>query len=554
MEDIEIARNTKLDNIVEIATKAGIKEEELEQYGKYKAKIDSNKLFKRLANKKSGKLILVTSINPTPLGEGKTTMAIGIADGLSRIGKKAILALREPSLGPVFGIKGGATGGGHAQVAPMEEINLHFTGDIHAITSANDLLSAIIDNHIYFGNELEFEKVTWKRCIDLNDRQLRKVETGLSGEKNIVKREDGFDITVASEIMAILCLATDLQDLKRRIGNIIVGYNKEGKPITAKDLHAEGSLTVLLKDAIKPNLVQTLEHTPAIIHGGPFANIAHGCNSIIATKTAMKLADYTITEAGFGSDLGAEKFLDIKCRKANLKPDAVVCVATIRALKYHGGQAQDQIKEENLEALKNGIANLNKHLDNLKNKFGLNVIVAINKFATDTQDEINMLKQELDKQNIELSLVESHEKGSAGAVDIAEKLVSLVKREENFKYIYQDEDTIKEKIEKVATSIYGAEGVEYSQQALEEIEKIEKLGFSKYPVCIAKTQYSFSDDPKNLECKEPFKIHVNEINIKAGAEFIVAITGKIMTMPGLPRNPAAEKIDIDSDGNIVGIF
>ena len=554
MEDIEIARNTKLDNIVEIATKAGIKEDELEQYGKYKAKIDSKKLFKRLESKQNGKLILVTSINPTPLGEGKTTMAIGIADGLSRIGKKAILALREPSLGPVFGIKGGATGGGHAQVAPMEEINLHFTGDIHAITSANDLLSAIIDNHIYFGNELGFEKVTWKRCIDLNDRQLRKVETGLSGEKNIVKREDGFDITVASEIMAILCLATDLQDLKRRIGNIIVGYNKEGKPITAKDLNAEGSLTVLLKDAIKPNLVQTLEHTPAIIHGGPFANIAHGCNSVIATKTALKLADYTITEAGFGSDLGAEKFLDIKCRKANLKPDAVVCVATIRALKYHGEQPKDQIKEENLEALKNGIANLNRHLDNLKNKFGLNVIVAINKFSTDTQAEINLLKQELDKQNIELSLVESHEKGSTGAVDIAEKLVKLVEKEENFKYIYQDEDTIKEKIEKVAINIYGAEGVEYSKEALEEIEKIEKLGFSKYPVCIAKTQYSFSDDPKNLECKEPFKIHVNEINIKAGAEFIVAITGKIMTMPGLPRNPAAEKIDIDSDGNIVGIF
>ena len=554
MEDIEIARNTKLDNIVEIATKAGIKEDELEQYGKYKAKIDSKKLFKRLESKQNGKLILVTSINPTPLGEGKTTMAIGIADGLSRIGKKAILALREPSLGPVFGIKGGATGGGHAQVAPMEEINLHFTGDIHAITSANDLLSAIIDNHIYFGNELGFEKVTWKRCIDLNDRQLRKVETGLSGEKNIVKREDGFDITVASEIMAILCLATDLQDLKRRIGNIIVGYNKEGKPITAKDLHAEGSLTVLLKDAIKPNLVQTLEHTPAIIHGGPFANIAHGCNSVIATKTALKLADYTITEAGFGSDLGAEKFLDIKCRKANLKPDAVVCVATIRALKYHGGQPKDQIKEENLEALKNGIANLNRHLDNLKNKFGLNVIVAINKFSTDTQAEINLLKQELDKQNIELSLVESHEKGSTGAVNIAEKLVKLVEKEENFKYIYQDEDTIKEKIEKVAINIYGAEGVEYSKEALEEIEKMEKLGFSKYPVRIAKTQYSFSDDPKNLECKEPFKIHVNEINIKAGAEFIVAITGKIMTMPGLPRVPSAEKIDIDSDGNIVGIF
>ena len=554
MEDIEIARNTKLDNIEKIAIKAGIEEDELEQYGKYKAKIDSKKLLKRLENKKNGKLILVTSINPTPLGEGKTTMAIGIADGLSKIGKKAILALREPSLGPVFGIKGGATGGGFAQVAPMEDINLHFTGDIHAITSANDLLSAIIDNHIYFGNELGFEKITWKRCIDLNDRQLRKIETGLSGEKNIVKREDGFDITVASEIMAILCLATDLQDLKRRIGNIIVGYNKEGKPITVKDLHAEGSLTVLLKDAIKPNLVQTLEHTPAIIHGGPFANIAHGCNSVIATKTALKLADYTITEAGFGSDLGAEKFLDIKCRKANLKPDAVVCVATIRALKYHGGQSKDQIKEENLEALKNGIKNLNRHLDNLKNKFGLNVIVAINKFSTDTDAEINLLKNELDKQNIELSLVESHEKGSIGAVDIAEKIVKLSEKEENFKYIYEDKESIKEKIEKVACNIYGAEGVEFSEKALEEISKIEELGFSKYPVCIAKTQYSFSDDPKNLECKEPFKIHVNEINIKAGAEFIVAITGKIMTMPGLPRVPAAEKIDIDKDGNIVGIF
>ena len=554
MEDIEIARNTKLDNIEKIAIKAGIEEDELEQYGKYKAKIDSKKLLKRLENKKNGKLILVTSINPTPLGEGKTTMAIGIADGLSRIGKKAILALREPSLGPVFGIKGGATGGGFAQVAPMEDINLHFTGDIHAITSANDLLSAIIDNHIYFGNELGFEKITWKRCIDLNDRQLRKIETGLSGEKNIVKREDGFDITVASEIMAILCLATDLQDLKRRIGNIIVGYNKEGKPITVKDLHAEGSLTVLLKDAIKPNLVQTLEHTPAIIHGGPFANIAHGCNSVIATKTALKLADYTITEAGFGSDLGAEKFLDIKCRKANLKPDAVVCVATIRALKYHGGQSKDQIKEENLEALKNGIKNLNRHLDNLKNKFGLNVIVAINKFSTDTDAEINLLKNELDKQNIELSLVESHEKGSIGAVDIAEKIVKLSEKEENFKYIYEDKESIKEKIEKVACNIYGAEGVEFSEKALEEISKIEELGFSKYPVCIAKTQYSFSDDPKNLECKEPFKIHVNEINIKAGAEFIVAITGKIMTMPGLPRVPAAEKIYIDKDGNIVGIF
>ncbi len=391
MEDIDIARNTKLKDITEIAKKVGINDEEVEQYGKYKAKIDSKKISDRLKNKKDGKLILVTSINPTPLGEGKTTMAIGLADGLTRIGEKAILALREPSLGPVFGIKGGATGGGYAQVAPMEDINLHFTGDIHAITSANDLLAAMIDNHIYFGNELGFEKVTWKRCVDLNDRQLRKIETGLSGEKNIIQREDGFDISVASEIMAILCLSTDIKDLKRRIANIIVGYNKENEPITAHDLHAEGALTVLLKDAINPNLVQTLEHTPAIIHGGPFANIAHGCNSIIATKTAMKLADYTITEAGFGSDLGAEKFLDIKCRKANLKPDAVVCVATIRALKYHGGQAKEEVKQENLEALSNGLHNLNRHLDNLKNKFGLNVIVAINKFSTDTDAEIELL-------------------------------------------------------------------------------------------------------------------------------------------------------------------
>ncbi len=557
MEDIEIARSTKLNYITDIAKKAGIEEDELEQYGKYKAKIDNKKILKRLQNKKDGKLILVTSINPTPLGEGKTTMAIGLADGLTRIGKNAMLALREPSLGPVFGVKGGATGGGYAQVAPMEDINLHFTGDLHAITSANDLLAAMIDNYIYYGNELGFEKVTWKRCIDLNDRQLRKINTGLSEEKNIVSREDGFDISVASEIMAILCLSTDIKDLKRRIGNIIVGYNKQNKPITAKDLHAEGALTVLLKDAIKPNLVQTLEHTPAIIHGGPFANIAHGCNSIIATKTAMKLADYTITEAGFGSDLGAEKFLDIKCRKANLKPDAVVCVATIRALKYHGGQPKEEVKKENLEALKNGIANLNKHLDNLKNKFGLNVIVAINRFLTDTDAEIELLQNSLKEQQIDLSLVESHQKGSIGAKDLAEKIVKLVEKKENFKYIYEDNDSIKEKIEKVAKNIYGAQGVEYSEEALKEIDKIESLQnveYSKFPVCIAKTQYSFSDDAKNLECKEPFTLHVNQIILKSGAEFIVAITGKIMTMPGLPRIPAAEKIDIDEDGNIVGIF
>ncbi len=554
MEDIEIARNTELEKIDKIAENIGIKEDEIEIYGRYKAKIDNKALLERLKDKKNGKLILVTSINPTPLGEGKTTMAIAIADGLKRIGEKSILALREPSLGPVFGIKGGATGGGHAQVAPMEDINLHFTGDIHAITSANDLLSAMIDNHIYFGNELGFKKVTWKRCVDLNDRQLRKIQTGLSGEKNIVPREDGFDISVASEIMAILCLAEDLQDLKRRIGNITVGYNNSDEPIYAKDLHAEGALTVLLKDAIKPNLVQTLEHTPAIIHGGPFANIAHGCNSVIATKTAMKLADYTITEAGFGSDLGAEKFLDIKCRKAGLKPDAVVIVATIRALKYHGGQPKEDIKNENIEALKSGIRNLNRHIENIKNVYGLNVIVAINRFDTDTEAEIEELQKNLKNQDVEMSLVESHEKGSIGAVEIAEKIVKYASRTENFKYAYEDEDTLTEKIEKIATKIYGAEKVEYTDEAMEKIKKIEKSEYSKLPVCIAKTQYSFSDDPKNLECKEPFSIHVSDVELKTGAEFIVVKTGKIMTMPGLPRIPSAEKIDIDEDGNIMGIF
>lgn len=554
MEDIEIARNTELEKIDKIAENIGIKEDEIEIYGRYKAKIDNKALLERLKDKENGKLILVTSINPTPLGEGKTTMAIAIADGLKRIGEKSILALREPSLGPVFGIKGGATGGGHAQVAPMEDINLHFTGDIHAITSANDLLSAMIDNHIYFGNELEFKKVTWKRCVDLNDRQLRKIQTGLSGEKNIVPREDGLDISVASEIMAILCLAENLQDLKRRIGNITVGYNNSDEPIYAKDLHAEGALTVLLKDAIKPNLVQTLEHTPAIIHGGPFANIAHGCNSVIATKTAMKLADYTITEAGFGSDLGAEKFLDIKCRKAGLKPDAVVIVATIRALKYHGGQPKEDIKNENIEALKSGIRNLNRHIENIKNVYGLNVIVAINRFDTDTEAEIEELQKNLKNQDVEMSLVESHEKGSIGAVEIAEKIVKCALRTENFKYAYEDEDTLTEKIEKIATKIYGAEKVEYTDEAMEKIKKIEKSEYSKLPVCIAKTQYSFSDDPKNLECKEPFSIHVSDVELKTGAEFIVVKTGKIMTMPGLPRIPSAEKIDIDEDGNIMGIF
>ena len=500
MEDIEIARNTKLEKIANIAKSIEIEEEELELYGKYKAKISPESYTKR-KNKKDGKLILVTAINPTPLGEGKTTMAIGLADGLRKLQKNAILALREPSLGPVFGIKGGATGGGYSQIAPMEDINLHFTGDIHAITSANNLLSAMIDNHIYFGNELGFDRVVWKRCVDLNDRQLRAVNTGLSNEKNIVPRMDGFDISVASEIMAIFCLATDIHDLKRRIGNIIVGYTKENKPITAKDLKADGAMTVLLKDAINPNLVQTLEKTPAIVHGGPFANIAHGCNSVIATKLALKLGDYVITEAGFGADLGAEKFLDIKCRVADLKPGAVVCVATIKALKYHGGMPKEEIKQESIEYLANGFANLEKHIDNLKNVYGLNVIVAINKYTHDTQKEIDFLQKKLQEKEIGLSLVESWEKGGEGAVDLAKQIVELVEKPSNFAFAYELDKTIEEKIEQIATKVYGAEGVEFSEDALQKIKEITNLGYGKLPVCIAKTQYSLSDDPKNLECK-----------------------------------------------------
>ena len=554
MEDIEIARNTKLEIIEKIAEGIGIDEEYVENYGKYKAKISLD-ILKKLENKKEGKLVLITAINPTPLGEGKTTIAIGLADGLRKIGKNSILALREPSLGPVFGIKGGATGGGHSQVVPMEDINIHFTGDIHAITSANNLLSAIIDNHIYHGNELNIEKVTWKRCVDLNDRQLRVVNTGLSGEKNIVPREDGFDITVASEIMAIICLATDIDDLKRRLGNIIIGYNNEQKPVTAHDLKAEGAMTVLLKDALNPNLVQTLEHTPAIIHGGPFANIAHGCNSVVATKMALKLSNYTVTEAGFGADLGAEKFLNIKTRRLEKTPDAVVIVATIKALKYHGGMVKDELEKEDIEALKNGSKNLLKHIENLKEKFGVNVIVAINKFNQDTENEIETLRKILEKENVKLSLVESWSKGGEGAIDLAEKVVNLCEEKENeFKYIYNLKDTIKEKVEKVAKNIYGADGVEYSKEAEEQIEKIENMGYGNLPICIAKTQYSFSDDAKNLECNSSFNIHVKEVKLKAGAEFIVILTGKVMTMPGLPKHPASEQIDIDEQGNIVGIF
>ena len=553
MGDIEIARNIKLEKIQDIAKKIEISEDELELYGKYKAKI-SDDVYKRLQDKENGKLVLVTAINPTPLGEGKTTISIGLADGLRKIGKKSVLALREPSLGPVFGIKGGAAGGGHSQVAPMEDINLHFTGDIHAITSANNLLSALIDNHIYFGNELKIKEVIWKRCVDLNDRQLRKITCGLSGEKNVVPREDGFDISVASEIMAILCLATDIKDLKRRLGNIVIGYNEDRKPVKASDLKAEGSLTVLLKDAMKPNLVQTLERTPAIIHGGPFANIAHGCNSIVATKLALKLGDYVITEAGFGADLGAEKFLNIKCRTAGLKPDAVVCVATLKALKYHGGVCKEEIQKENIEALDRGTKNLFKHIENIKNKFGLNVIVAINKYATDSQKEIEYLQSKLKEKNVELSLVESWEKGGEGATDLAEKVTKLCEKEENFKFIYDVNEKIEEKIRKIAKEIYGAEGIELSENAKESIKFIVENGYDKLPVCIAKTQYSFSDDPKNLECLEPFKIHVQDIILKAGAEFIVVITGKIFTMPGLPKVPAAESIDLNEKGEIVGLF
>lgn len=587
MSDIEIAKNSKMKKINEITDKLGIPEEYVENYGKYKAKISIkylDEINKEENFKEDGKLILVTSINPTPLGEGKTTASIGLCDGLNKLLKKvAILALREPSMGPVFGIKGGATGGGYSQVVPMEDINLHFTGDIHAITSANNLLSAIIDNHIYFGNELDIQNVTWKRCVDLNDRELRKVEVGLSGEKRMKSRVDEFDISVASEIMAILCLSTSINDLKRRLGNIIIGYNSKNQPVTCRDLKAEGILAVILKDAINPNIVQTLENNPAIIHGGPFANIAHGCNSILATKMAMKLGDYVVTEAGFGADLGAEKFLNIKCRKFGISPDCVVIVATIRALKYHGGASKENVAFEDINSLKNGIKNLKKHIENIKS-FGLNPIVAINKFNADTEKEIQVLEDELNGV-CEFSLLESWGKGSDGALDLASKVIKVCEMPHTFKNTYSLDDSIKTKIEKVAKNIYGADGVDYSEEAEKQISFLEKLNetegeFSndkdkkckfaegvnvksnlnemvnptKVPICIAKTQYSFSDDEKNLLCDHPFKIHVTSVEFKAGAEFIVVKTGKIMTMPGLPKNPAAENIDLDENGNVEGIF
>lgn len=553
MTDIEIARSTKLLSIDKIASEIGLNSDEYFMYGKYKCKID-NSVYNRLKNKKNGKLILVTAISPTPLGEGKTTMSIAIADGLRAIGKKSILALREPSLGPVFGIKGGATGGGMVQVAPMEDINLHFTGDIHAITSANNLLSAMIDNHIYFGNELQFDRVVWKRCLDLNDRQLRVVNTGLSGEKGLVPRMDKFDITVASEVMAILCLSKDIIDLKRRLGKIIVGYRKDNSPIFASDLKAEGSMAVLLKDAMMPNLVQTLEHTPAIIHGGPFANIAHGCNSVVATKIALKLSDYVITEAGFGADLGAEKFLDIKCRNIDIKPDAVVIVATIKALKYHGGIPKEDITNENIEGLDKGLHNLYCHIDNIKNKFGLNVIVALNKYSHDTDKEIKYLEDKLAQHDVSLSIVTSYTEGSAGAIDIANTLVELTNKPSTLNYIYDINESIESKIEKIATKVYHAKGVIYDDKATEQIKELVKLGYDKLPICIAKTQYSLSDDPKNLECRNDYNIRIRSIEIKNGAGFIVALAGKIMTMPGLPKVPAAENITLNENIEIEGIF
>ena len=554
MSDIEIAQNTEMKNINEIAEVAGIDKKYIEQYGNYKAKIDLS-LLENL-NKKIGKLILVTAINPTPAGEGKTTTTIGLADSLKKLGKNVVVALREPSLGPVFGIKGGATGGGYAQVVPMEDINLHFTGDFHAIGSANNLLAAMLDNHIYQGNSLNIDptKITWKRCVDMNDRQLRFVQDGLGGEKNGVPRADGFDITVASEVMAVFCLASSMEDLKTRLSKLIVGYTYEDKPVTAGDLKAEGAMAALLKEAIKPNLVQTLEHTPAIVHGGPFANIAHGCNSVIATKMAMNLGDYAVTEAGFGADLGAEKFLDIKCRLANLKPSAVVIVATIRALKMHGGISKDNLNVENLEALKKGIPNLLQHVSNIKNVYHLPSVVAINRFPTDTQKEIDLIINKCKNLGVNVVLSDVWAKGSNGGLELAKEVMNLCNEGNNFKYSYELENTIENKIETIVKRIYGGKGVIFTPEAKGQIKRLTDLGFSKLPICIAKTQYSFSDDMTKLGVPENFEVTVREVKISAGAGFIVALTGSIMTMPGLPKEPAAEKIDVLPTGKIIGLF
>lgn len=553
--DIQIAQEAVLAPIGEVAEKLDIKEDELEYYGKYKAKISSD-IWERVKDNDDGKLILVTAINPTPAGEGKTTTSVGLGEAFNRLGKKAVIALRESSLGPCFGIKGGAAGGGYAQVVPMEDLNLHFTGDFHAITSANNLLAALLDNHIQQGNILgiDSDRIVWKRCIDMNDRVLRNIVVGLGKKTDGVVRQDHFVITVASEIMAILCLAENMKDLKQRLGKIIVAYTYEDKPVTADDIQATGAMAALLKDAIKPNLIQTLEHTPALVHGGPFANIAHGCNSVMATKIGLKLADYCITEAGFGADLGAEKFFDIKCRMSGLKPDAAVLVATIRALKYNGGVPKDELANENMEALKLGIVNLEKHIENIQ-QFGVPVVVTLNKFASDSDDELKYVKEFCIKHNCEFALSEVWEKGGEGGIALAEKVLdTLENKKSDFELLYEDSLSLEEKIEKIAKEIYGADGVVYEPAAKKQIAKIESLGFGSFPVCMAKNQYSLSDDAKKLGRPHGFDIHIREVYVSAGAGFVVALTGAVMTMPGLPKVPAANGIDVTEDGTITGLF
>lgn len=553
--DIQIAQEAELMHIKDVAASIGISEEELEFYGKYKAKL-SDELWENVKDRKDGKLVLVTAINPTPAGEGKTTITVGLGEAFAKMNKKAIIALREPSLGPCFGIKGGAAGGGYAQVLPMEDLNLHFTGDFHAITSANNLLAAMLDNHIQQGNALGIDprNIVWKRCVDMNDRVLRNIVVGLGNKMDGMVREDHFVITVASEIMAILCLADDLADLKHRLGRIIVAYTFEGNPVTADDLQATGAMTALLKDAIKPNMIQTLEHTPALVHGGPFANIAHGCNSVRATKLALKISDITITEAGFGADLGAEKFMDIKCRKAGLKPDAVVLVATVRALKYNGGVAKQDLGEENLEALKKGIVNLEKHIENIQ-KYGVPVVVTLNSFVTDTEAENEFIRSFCEERDCEFALAKVWEKGGEGGIELAEKVLdTLENKESNFHVLYEDELSLTEKIEKISKEIYGANGVVYEPAAKKQLAKIEEMGFGHFPICMAKNQYSLSDDAKKLGRPENFDIHIREVYVSAGAGFVVALTGAVMTMPGLPKVPAANNIDVTDDGKITGLF
>ena len=553
--DIQIAQEAELMHIKDVAASIGISEDELEFYGKYKAKL-SDELWEHVKDQKDGKLVLVTAINPTPAGEGKTTITVGLGEALAKMGKKAMIALREPSLGPCFGIKGGAAGGGYAQVLPMEDLNLHFTGDFHAITSANNLLAAMLDNHIQQGNALGIDprNIVWKRCVDMNDRVLRNIVVGLGNKMDGMVREDHFVITVASEIMAILCLADDLADLKRRLGRIIVAYTFEGNPVTADDLQATGAMTALLKDAIKPNMIQTLEHTPALVHGGPFANIAHGCNSVRATKLALKISDITITEAGFGADLGAEKFMDIKCRKAGLKPDAVVLVATVRALKYNGGVAKQDLGEENLEALQKGIVNLEKHIENIQ-KYGVPVVVTLNSFVTDTETENEFIRKFCEERGCEFALAKVWEKGGEGGIELAEKVLdTLEHKKSNFHVLYEDDLSLTEKIEKISKEIYGAKGVVYEPAARKQLAKIEEMGFGHFPICMAKNQYSLSDDAKKLGRPENFDIHIREVYVSAGAGFVVALTGAVMTMPGLPKVPAANNIDVTEGGKITGLF